>query len=93
MSDQTAREAELRRLAERQGLTLQRDPEGGGGYQLSAPAGETTITGDELHEFKLSLDEVEAILTNDEVTPRAEVVQSPFETRKSARGAETRTTE
>ncbi|HLT19012.1 MAG TPA: hypothetical protein VKZ96_06110 [Thermomicrobiales bacterium] len=97
MNDHGSREAELRRLAERQGLTLRKSPdqESGaeGGYQLVAAGGQTTITGDGLHEYALNLDEVEALLTNDQATPQAQVVSSPRHTRKAARGAETRTTE
>ncbi|MEZ4523709.1 MAG: hypothetical protein R3A46_19010 [Thermomicrobiales bacterium] len=96
MSQDEKREKELRSLAERQGVLLEKVDKGTeesteeDGYRIVTPGDNSPIAGDESNDHVLSLDEVARWLTNDEATAQANTVSDPDGNRKASRGSETR---
>jgi hypothetical protein len=99
MSERKSRENHLRRLAERQGLALRKSRRRNseapdyGMFQLVEPGSNRVVAGDEPHAYSLSLEDVERWLTNDEATPQAHVVPSPYRTRRASKYADPETHE
>lgn len=93
------REEELHRLAERQGLLLQKSDLDDGEsaesarFQLIDPGSRAPVNGDEPNEFNLTLDDVEALLTADKATPKGDVEESPYRSRKASADSDPATRE